>query len=94
MAKLERIKAEILRDHEANDFKGGRLSLTDKYNVENYGDYKAVVNELNEDINFPYTVYIMRINQSVKIQYSRLGSKFYDYKQPSEGIEVLERLIN
>lgn len=94
MNKLAKIKEEILKDHQQNDNKDGLFSISDKLDIEKYSEYKAAVNALNEDTSFPYTVYIQLKNNAVKIQYSPLGSKFYEYKKPSEVIEVLERLTD
>lgn len=94
MNKLERIKSRILSDHEKNNYKDGHFPLTDIDDIANYADYKKAVKELNDDTKFPYTVYIQLFTNSIKIQYQPLNSKFYEYKQPSEVIAVLERLTN
>lgn len=94
MNKLERLKLEIIEDHRSNNYKEGRLSLTDKTDTNNYPDYKAAVNALNADTDFPYTVYILFYSNVIKISYQPLGAKFYEYKQPSEVITVLERLTD
>lgn len=94
MPKINRIKTEILRDHEANNYKDGRFELADKYDVEDYSEWKDAVYELNADCNFKYIVYIERQEAAVKISYSRYGRKFEESKQPSEIVSELERLID
>lgn len=92
---IKKIQNEILTDMQMHGKEDGRFSLSDRYYSDvDFSRHKTAVNTLNEDINFPYTLYIMLIENVVKIQYSPLGSKFYEYKTPSEVIDVLEKLVS
>ena len=54
------VKAEILQDHERNDYKQAyRMPLRDRYNVtqEKHRALKQVAKQLTDDTDFPYEVY-------------------------------------